>query len=79
MNNFFLFLWTYDTVIDVRAGQKISSPLTLCGRETPQMGTLANPEDLDKMPHNAAFHQALHCLLRQNQSSVKENNIFWNL
>ena len=24
------------------------------------------------MPHNAAFHQGLHCLLRQNQSSEKE-------
>ena len=24
------------------------------------------------MPHNAAFHQGLHCLLRQKQSSEKE-------
>ena len=28
------------------------------------MGTLANSEDPDKMQHNAAFHQGLHCLLR---------------
>ena len=26
-------------------------------------GTLANSEDPDEMPHNAAFHQSLHCLL----------------
>ena len=25
-------------------------------------GTLANSEDPDEMPHNAAFHQGLHCL-----------------
>ena len=40
------------------------------------MGTLADNEDPDEMPHNAAFpdemphnaafHQGLHCLLRQN-------------
>ena len=27
-------------------------------------GTLANTEDLDEMPHKAAFHQGSHCLLR---------------
>ena len=26
----------------------------------------------DEMPLNAAFHQDLHCLIRQNQSSEKE-------
>ena len=26
------------------------------------MGTLANSEDPDEMPHNAAFHQSLHCM-----------------
>ena len=31
-----------------------------------QMGTMANSEDPDEMPHNAAFHQGLHCLLKQN-------------
>ena len=36
------------------------------------MGTLANSEDPDEMPHNVAFHQGLHCLLRQNLSSVQE-------
>ena len=34
------------------------------------MGTMANGEDPDEMPHKAAFHQGLLCLLRQNQSSV---------
>ena len=32
----------------------------------------ANSEDSDKMSNNAAFHQDLHCLLRQKQSSEKE-------
>ena len=36
------------------------------------MGTLANSEDPDEMPHNAAFHQGLRCLLRQNGSPEKE-------
>ena len=27
------------------------------------IGTLANSVDPDEMPHNAAFHQRLHCLL----------------
>ena len=30
------------------------------------MGTLTNSDDPDEMPHYAAFHQGLHCLLRQN-------------
>ena len=37
------------------------------------MGTLANSEDQDedqdKMQHNTAFHQCLHCLLRLKRSS----------
>ena len=28
------------------------------------MGTFANNEDPDEMPHNAAFHMGPHCLLR---------------
>ena len=28
------------------------------------MSTLANNEDPDEMPHFAAFHLGLHCLLR---------------
>ena len=40
------------------------------------MGTLANSEDPDEMLHDAAFHQGLQCLLRQNQSSGKENQYF---
>ena len=36
------------------------------------MHTLANSEDPDEMPHNAAFHQGLHYLLREKQFSEKE-------
>ena len=39
-------------------------------------GTLANSEDPDEMPHNVAFHQGLHCLLRLNRSSEKEIQYF---
>ena len=41
------------------------------------MGTLANSEDPDEMQHNAAFHQGLHYLLSQNQSSEKEIQHFF--
>ena len=34
--------------------------------------TLANSEDPNEMPHNAALHQGLHCLFRQNQSEKKQ-------
>ena len=34
--------------------------------------SLANNEDPDEIMHNAAFHQGLHCLLRQNRSSKIE-------
>ena len=37
--------------------------LTFSILETPKGGSLANSEDLDEMPQNAAFHQGLHCLL----------------
>ena len=30
-----------------------------------KMRTLANSEDADEMPHNAAFHQHHHCLHNQ--------------
>ena len=40
------------------------------------MGTMATSEEPDKMPHKAAFHQGLHCLLRQNQSLEKEIHYF---
>ena len=43
------------------------------------MGTLANSEGPDEMPHNAAFHQGLQSLIRQNPSSEKETNFFFKL
>ena len=33
---------------------------------------MANSEDPDEMPHTAAFHQGLHCLLSQNLCVGKE-------
>ena len=41
--------------------------------------TLASGEDPDEMPHDAAFHQGLHYLLRQRLSSEKEIQIIWKL
>ena len=43
------------------------------------MGTLSNSEDSDEMLHYAAFHQGLHRLLTQNQSSEKEKQRFQKL
>ena len=42
----------------------------------PSMGTLKISKDPDEKPHNAAFRQGLHCLLRQNRSKEKKYNIF---
>ena len=39
------------------------------------MLTLTISEDPDEMPHNAAFHQGFHCLLRQKISSEKEIHV----
>ena len=43
----------------------------------PIIGTLANDEDPVEMQHDAAFHQGLHSLLRQNRSSEKETEFFF--
>ena len=43
------------------------------------MGTLANSEDPDEIPHYAAFHQSPYNLLRQNQSSYKEIQYYFFL
>ena len=56
----------------------LTTDLTLCRPETPKwvMGTLANSEDPDEMPHNATFHQAIHCLLIQIDLQRKKYLIF---
>ena len=36
-----------------------------------------NSEDAEEMPHYAAFHQCLHCLLSQKQSLEKEIQFIW--
>ena len=40
---------------------------------------VTNSEDPDEMPYNAAFHQVLHCLLRQKQSSEKEMQFYFEI
>ena len=44
----------------------------------PIMGTLANSEDPDEMPHRMAFHQGLHCLLLHVKAKLifGERNVF---
>ena len=37
--------------------------------------TTGDSKDPDEMPHNTAFHQGLHCLLRQKLSSEKETSL----
>ena len=39
------------------------------------MGNLANSEDEDEMPHDVAFHQGMHCLLRQKIN--RERSIYF--
>ena len=34
---------------------------------------MANSEDPDEMPHSAAFHQGLHCLLKKNPFFTERN------
>ena len=36
------------------------------------MGPFVNSEDPDEMPHNASFHQGLHCLLFKTKSIFRE-------
>ena len=38
---------------------------------------MANSEDPDEMKHNAAYHQGLHCLLRQKKILQEKNVIFF--
>ena len=37
----------------------------------PNMGTLANSEDPDEMPHYVAFHPDLHCLIEYPFAKTK--------
>ena len=43
------------------------------------MGKSTNSEDPDEMPHNAAFHQSLHWLLRLKRSSGKEIQSYFEI
>ena len=42
------------------------------------MNSMANGEDEDEMLHDAAFHQGLHYLLKQNRSLEREIKYFGN-
>ena len=59
-------------LVSIYVGESISR-VFLAVKLPFEMGTFTNSVDPDEMPHNAAFHQGLHCLLRQYQSSEKEN------
>ena len=39
----------------------VPTHITLWVQETPKRVLFTNSEDPDEMPHNAAFHQGLHC------------------
>ena len=54
---------------DLLSSAQLNGSFNHLKTRNPKMGTSAISEDPDEMPHNAAFHQGLHCLLRQNQSS----------
>ena len=41
------------------------------------MGSLTNSEDPDEMPHDVAFHQGLHLLLKQKDLQGKKNVFFF--
>ena len=53
--------------------------LTLLYSGNPYWDALTNNEDPDEMPHDAAFHQNQHCLLRLNQSSEKEIQFYLDI
>ena len=43
------------------------------------MGTFTNSEDPDEMPHNAAFHKGLHCLVRKKTDLLTKITFFLKL
>ena len=43
---------------------KIHIELNPLYTRNPITGTFTNSKDPDEMPHNVAFHQGLHCVLR---------------
>ena len=47
--------------------QFIISPLYT---RNPKTGTLSKSQDLDEIPHEAVFHQGLHCLLNNRQGKT---------
>ena len=52
-------------------------PLNRLYTGNPKTDTVANSEDPDEMPHNAAFHHCLHC---QGKKKVFRQNIqYYNL
>ena len=53
-----VFWFLYDEYV-LKKSHYITNPLYM---GNPKTGTFTNSEDPDEMPHNAAFHQGLHCL-----------------
>ena len=68
----FTFSVTFSQSHSQHCIQKFSVTINPLWTGNPIMGTLANSEDPDEMPHIAAVRQSLHCLLRQNLSPEKE-------
>ena len=51
---------------------KVDKPTSLVCCTLIQLESNENSEDPDEMPQKAAFHQSLHCLRTQKQSSGTE-------
>ena len=56
---------------------KFYALLTLCIQK-PLNGYFTNSEDPDEVPHDAAFHQGLHCLLRLKKIFRPKNTFLEN-
>ena len=70
-NNVIMYTMIRKSISPKHIDDLLFLPLNPLKTRNPYMGTLANSEDPDGMPHNVAFHQGLHCMLWQNQSSEK--------
>ena len=60
-----LLLWIIFVIyVSYDSDPSFVHPLCICKSINPLTDTFTNSEDPDEMPHDAAFHQDLHRLLR---------------